>query len=244
MKSSSSPSNYRRPWVQTAIVAFVALLGVLGPPAATAQLWATPPIVEPGSPIRAEREASFQARLQHLSDGDSFVVRADDGRRVTIRLSAIDAPEKSQAHGDASRRSLRALIENQPLTIEPIKRDPYGRTVARVLVGDIDVGLEQVKAGMAWYYKRYEADLSVRERRDYSTQEARARSARLGLWADDDPLPPWRYREQQRRGSAPGTAASSPRLGWSTDSPMYDTSNAIRESQSFTGLSRLCLSVS
>jgi endonuclease YncB( thermonuclease family) len=168
--------------------------------AATAQPWATPPFVERPASLRAEREPPFQARLQHLSDGDSFVVRTEDGRRIPVRLSAIDAPEKSQAHGDVSRRALLSLIDRQLLTILPIKRDPYGRTVARVLVGDLDVGLEQVRAGMAWHYRRYESEQSPSERREYAAAEGRARNERIGLWADENPMPPWRFREEQRRG--------------------------------------------
>lgn len=180
------------------------IVGALSALPAQAQLWTTPPFSESGSPARMDREPPFQARLQNLSDGDSFVVRSEDGRRVTVRLSAIDAPEKIQAHGDSSRRSLLALLDKQSLTIIPIKRDPFGRTVAKVLVGERDVGLEQVRAGMAWHYRRYESEQSAQDRRDYAAAERRARAERLGLWADDQPLPPWRFREEQRRGQKMG----------------------------------------
>jgi len=175
----------------------LALLALIAPVAALAQWLGTPPYIE--APQRSEREAPFQARIQHLSDGDSFVVRTEDGRRVTVRLSAIDAPEKTQPYGDVSRRSLLALVEGKSLIIIPIKRDPYGRTVARVLVGEIDIGLAQVRAGMAWHYKRYESEQTLRERREYTSAEQRARDNGLGLWAQPEPVPPWRFREQQRR---------------------------------------------
>ena len=185
---------------RTAVMVGALAASTLGASPVHAQPWATPAFTEPASPARIEREQPFQARLQNLSDGDSFVVRAEDGRRVTVRLSAIDAPEKVQAHGDSSRRALLALLDKQLLTIIPIKRDPYGRTVAKVLVGELDVGLEQVRVGMAWHYRRYESEQSPQDRRDYATAERRARAERLGLWADEQPTPPWRYREEQRRG--------------------------------------------
>ncbi len=180
------------------------------PQVAVAQWLGTPPFIE--GPTRPEQEAPFRGRVQHLSDGDSFVVRAEDGRRVPVRLSAIDAPEKTQPHGDASRRSLLALLDDKPLTIIPVKRDPYGRTVARVLAGDVDVGLEQVRAGMAWHYKRYEAEQSPRDRRAYAAAEQRARETAMGLWAQPDPTPPWKFREQQRRkqGSLPANSLEAP----------------------------------
>jgi len=184
-------------------LALATIVGTLAPPV-LAQWLGTPPFVDAPprfeAPARSsEREAPFQARLQHLSDGDSFVVRAEDGRRISIRLSAIDAPEKVQPHGDVSRRALLALLENKLLTIIPIKRDPYGRTVARVLADERDVGLEQVKTGMAWHYKRYESEQSARDRREHAQAEQRARDAGIGLWSQPDPMPPWKFREQQRR---------------------------------------------
>lgn len=166
-------------------------------PFVQAQWLGTPPFID--APARPEQEAPFRGRIQHLSDGDSFVVRAEDGRRVPVRLSAIDAPEKNQLHGDVSRRALLALVDEKTLTIIPVKRDPYGRTVAKVMAGEVDVGLEQVRTGMAWHYKRYESEQTVRDRRAYAAAEQRAREASLGLWAQPDPIPPWRFREQQRR---------------------------------------------
>lgn len=180
-------------------LAFSTLLGCAGllatlpaPQLASAQ--PTPGVQAP----RAQAEPPFTARLQHLSDGDSFIVRTEDARRLTIRLIGIDAPEKAQPYGDDSRRLLRDTIDGQTLTILPVKRDPYGRLVARVFVADKDVALEQVRAGLAWHYRRYESDQTPRERREFSAAEQRAREAGIGLWADPSPLPPWRYREQQR----------------------------------------------
>jgi len=191
-------------WINRGVaLALATLVAVLAAPV-SAQWLGTPPFIDAPTRFEApsrssEREAPFRGRLQHLSDGDSFVVRAEDGRRISVRLSAIDAPEKVQPHGDMSRRALLALLDNKPLTVIPVKQDPYGRTVARVLVDDRDVGLEQVKAGMAWHYKRYEAEQSARDRREYAQAEQRAREAAIGLWAQPDPMPPWKFREQQRR---------------------------------------------
>ena len=199
-------------WINRgAVLALATLIASLTPPA-MAQWLGTPPFIDSQTRFEAparssEREAPFRGRLQHLSDGDSFIVRAEDGRRISVRLSAIDAPEKVQPHGDVSRRALLALLDNKPLTIIPVKQDPYGRTVARVLVDDRDVGLEQVKAGMAWHYKRYESEQSARDRRDYTHAEQRAREAAVGLWAQPDPMPPWKFREQQRRKQQGATDA-------------------------------------
>jgi endonuclease YncB( thermonuclease family) len=52
---------------------------------------------------------------------------------------------------------------------------------------------EQVRRGLAWVFDRYVKDRSL-----YSLQDA-ARSARLGLWTDATPVPPWEWRAAKRQ---------------------------------------------
>jgi len=133
-----------------------------------------------------------------IADGDSFTLTTPDGRRVGVRISGIDAPEKGQAWADASRDHLVKLLSYGPLAVEPIKTDPYGRQVARVRIRGEDIGLQQVQAGLAWYFVRYAADQRPDERERYARAEREARSAHRGLWTDPQPLAPWLYRQQRR----------------------------------------------
>jgi endonuclease YncB( thermonuclease family) len=142
-----------------------------------------------------------------VQDGDSLVFRGDDGARIRVRVAGIDAPEKSQAHAEASRRNLRALLRDRRIRIEPIKRDPYGRTVARVWVLDPerrprDAALAQLEAGLAWHFRRYRADQTPVEFARYARAEQAARSDRRGLWREDSPEPPWDFRTRGRRDRA------------------------------------------
>jgi endonuclease YncB( thermonuclease family) len=79
----------------------VALLALIAPVAALAQWAGTPPYIE--APNRAEREAPFQARIQHLSDGDSFVVRTEDGRRIPVRPMAMSRADRCSRSSRANR---------------------------------------------------------------------------------------------------------------------------------------------
>ena len=142
--------------------------------------------------------APFGGRIASVADGDSFTMTDDAGRRVQIRLSGIDAPERTQPYADVSRRSLRGLLESGPLRVEPLKVDRFGRVVARVSAGGRDVGLAQVEAGLAWHFRRYQAEQAPEERAAYARAERAAREARAGLWRDPDPLAPWLFRQQRR----------------------------------------------
>lgn len=146
-----------------------------------------------------------------VQDGDSFVFRGDDGTKLRIRVAGIDAPEKAQPFAEASRRHLRAQLRDRRIRIDPIKRDPYGRTVARVWVLDPerpprDAALAQVEAGLAWHFTRYRADQTSAEFARYARAERAALTARAGLWQEAAPEPPWAFRARMR----PGRGASAP----------------------------------
>ncbi|MEE9602302.1 MAG: thermonuclease family protein, partial [Thermoguttaceae bacterium] len=68
-----------------------------------------------------------------------------------IRLQGIDAPERKQPFGNASRKHLATLVAGQEITMKWDNRDRYGRIVGFVIVDGQDVNLAQVKAGMAWF---------------------------------------------------------------------------------------------
>jgi endonuclease YncB( thermonuclease family) len=149
--------------------------------------------------LRPERFVRpIQGRATRVYDGDSFALLGADGRRLQIRISGIDAPEKGQAFADRSRRHLSQLLLQKDLLITPIKTDVYGRIVAVVSADEQDIGLAQLRAGLAWHFLRYARDQSVEQRQAYARAEAEAREARVGLWRDREPLEPWRFREKQR----------------------------------------------
>jgi endonuclease YncB( thermonuclease family) len=55
----------------------------------------------------------------------------------------------------------------------------------------MDANLEQVKAGMAWHYRKYAKEQAVEDRATYAQAEDQARAGQRGLWRDPEPVPPW-----------------------------------------------------
>lgn len=140
-----------------------------------------------------------QAEIIHgvvvaVLDGDTITVL--DAARVQhrIRLSGIDAPEKHQAYGQRSKQSLSELVFNHAVDVHTHKRDRYGREIGKVLHNGQDVNLEQIRKGMAWFYRQYERELTEEDRKLYDASEASARLSRVGLWRDESPTPPWEFR--------------------------------------------------
>ena len=146
-------------------------------------------------PARAD---SLTGRVVRVADGDTITVLDANNQQHKLRLSGIDAPEIKQAYGQASRKHLSALVAGKTVLAEWYKRDKYGRTVAKVLLDGQDVCLEQIKAGMAWHYKKYQQEQTPQDRAIYAVAEDEARSARRGLWKEADPMPPWEWRAAKR----------------------------------------------
>jgi len=141
---------------------------------------------------------TLQGRVVAIADGDTVTVLDNTNTQWKIRLMGIDAPERKQAFGSKSKKSLSALLFNKQVTVEYSKKDKYGRTVGKIIVNGVDANLEQVKAGMAWHYKKYQNEQSVEDRFMYADAEIMARSKKLGLWFDAEPIPPWDWRKQQK----------------------------------------------
>jgi endonuclease YncB( thermonuclease family) len=141
---------------------------------------------------------TLTGRVVRVTDGDTIVVLDADKVQHKIRLQGIDAPERGQAFGTKSKEHLSDLVAGKSVVVDYNKYDRYQRVLGKVLVNDEDVNLEQVGAGMAWHYKRYQGEQSVSDRIKYSDAELEARRKKLGLWRDSNPIPPWDYRQAER----------------------------------------------
>lgn len=147
------------------------------------------------APAHAEQ---WRGRVVAIADGDTLTLLDAERRQHRIRLDGIDAPERTQPFGQRARQSLAALAHGRDAVAECPKTDRYGRAVCRVFVDGVDVGLEQVRRGLAWHYQRYAHEQHPQARAEYARAEGQARRGGAGLWSERDPTPPWDYRRTAR----------------------------------------------
>ncbi|CAN1213520.1 Thermonuclease family protein [Tumidithrix helvetica PCC 7403] len=161
------------------------------------------PVVDSAAIARSVKRLAKSCEVKRVSDGDTIVVRCHS-EEVKIRFCGIDAPERSQPLGQASRAKLRELmaINGGRVLVTEIERDRYGRTVAEVEVvkGDkqLFVNAEMVRSGLAYHYERYSKNCPHRQA--IASAESEAKSKRLGVWNGDYERP-WDYRKHQRSNS-------------------------------------------
>lgn len=138
----------------------------------------------------------LSGRVVGVADGDTITVLYNTNTQHKIRLNGIDAPEKKQAFGNVSKKSLSDMVFGKQVDVEWNKVDRYGRKVGKVMLNDEDVNLEQIKLGLAWFFRKYQSDLVPADRVAYAQAQQEAEEGRLGLWLEQNPIAPWDFRKR------------------------------------------------
>ena len=144
----------------------------------------------------AIQAATLVGKVVGISDGDTIKVLDSNKTEHKIRLMGIDAPEKSQAFGAASKQALSNYLYQREVTVEYKKKDRYQRILGKVVLDKQDICLTMISDGMAWHYKDYEKEQSKTDRDLYSQAELKARQAKIGLWQDANPVAPSTFRRK------------------------------------------------
>jgi len=139
-------------------------------------------------------------RCVEVLDGDTFTVKI--GEKVyEVDIRAIDAPEAGQEFGNECREFLGSLVLNREVHLEDVSGTDGKRFTARVLVDEQDVAEVLIQNGMAWHDLRHDS------REELILEQIKARTAGRGLWAQENPVPPWQWRasHEEKEGPAPRT---------------------------------------
>ena len=136
--------------------------------------------------------------------GKGLVAWGDSFKMATINESnhelhqciilGVDTPKPGQLFYNQATEATKKMIRHKMLTLRVMRRDYLNHECVFVYEGKLNVGLELVRQGWAWYdgeeFDGAEA---------YQEAEAQAREKKIGLWTQDDPVPPWEFYEQQQK---------------------------------------------
>jgi micrococcal nuclease len=141
-------------------------------------------------------DTALRGRAVKIVDGDTFdLLPAGAPRPVRIRLHGIDCPERGMDYGKAAKEAFGEIMRDQSLRVVAVDSDRYGRVVGHVYTdAGTWVNLEMVRRGMAWHYSAYSADQRLAD------AERKARASRVGLWSQSQPVAPWDWRKEKRKG--------------------------------------------
>lgn len=155
----------------------------------------------------------LRGRVISISDGDTITILDAARQQHKVRLNGIDAPEKDQDFGQVSKKHLSDLVFGKDVAVLWSKKDKYGRIIGTVMLGSTNVNLEQLKAGLAWYYRQYAGDVPAVNRESYERAELEARRAGRGLWRQSNPTPPWEFRHPGQPSTPTSTGVPRPTSG-------------------------------
>lgn len=136
--------------------------------------------------------SKISGRIVGVTDGDTVLLLTNEREQVKIRLNSIDAPEKSQAFGNKSKRSLSDLCMGKDADVDVQGRDKYGRTLGELFCQGKSANIHQIENGFAWVYRKYSSDQNLID------IEAMAKAEGRGLWNDPAPVAPWDFRHGVR----------------------------------------------
>jgi endonuclease YncB( thermonuclease family) len=136
--------------------------------------------------------ADFAARVVTVHEGDRLTIH-HDGRNETIYLKDIDCPDLKQPYGKQAKLVTAAFVGHRDVVVRGLKRDKQGRVSAEVFLHDgRNVGHELLKEGLAWWRRSASSDAGL------EVVEELARASGKGLWADSDPVPPWKWKAPKK----------------------------------------------
>jgi micrococcal nuclease len=147
-------------------------------------------ILSHGLPSTTAAAAATTATIVRAVDGDTLLIRTD-GKQQRVRIIGIDTPESVRpgvrpecgAHrASQSMKKLAPAGAAVTLTGDPTQSDTdrYGRWLRYATVNGRDVGLAQVRKGLADVY--IYAGVKFRRADRYQAAERAAKQQRRGVW--------------------------------------------------------------
>lgn len=100
---------------------------------------------------------TYQIRVIRVVDGDTLHADVDLGCDIhvalTLRLARTNAPELTTEAGPRSRQWLEDALDGRDVVLKTVKdrREKYGRYLAELFVGDININDAMVATGYAGY---------------------------------------------------------------------------------------------
>ena len=141
--------------------------------------------------VPAPAHAEFKARVVTVHEGDRLTIY-HQGRSQTVNLEGIDCPELNQPYGKQAKHATAAYLGGREILVRALAKDRQGRLWADIYLFDgRRVSDELVKEGLAW------ARAGTGDAR-LSDLEELARAEGRGLWSDQHPVPPWKWKPAKR----------------------------------------------
>ncbi len=148
----------------------------------------------------------MHAKVVAYGSATAFAVLDPAQKLRRVKLTGVDAPEKSQRFAQQAQRLASDYLGAGPIAVAIDEVGPDKRVHGRVRIDGRDVGLILLEAGLAWCDPTDSGRLPAALQGAYAHACEQARDQRRGLWQDANPVPPWEYRKIPRFDPPPSRA--------------------------------------
>lgn len=147
--------------------------------------------------VRLKSSANLVGYIGRVWGGDNFEF-GDESALHYFFITGVDCPEPGQPFYQQAKRFLMRRYRHKLLEFTSDGYDDWKREFGHVFYVDkngrsVDVGLSLIENGMAWYdgnqFEGAEA---------YRAAFEDAKSKKIGLWAQPNPVPPWEFYQRQQ----------------------------------------------
>lgn len=145
------------------------------------------------APTHAKEAGFYPIKVEKVIDGDTINAKYNNFP-IKIRLYGIDAPEKTQAYGEESKKELeKILARNTDILFELLDNDRYNRKVGIIHLGKGEsVQIKLIQSGSAWINAKY---CTIPLCSYWTDLEKIAKQEKQGLWKENNSVPPWEWRK-------------------------------------------------
>jgi endonuclease YncB( thermonuclease family) len=153
--------------------------------ATTTSTFTMTPIVASPVPSIADclpkNSADQKGIVTEVIDGDTIIVRLEDGNIYSVRYIGIDAAERDlQYFAEAYNANADLVLQKEVLLIKDVSdTDQYGRLLRYIVVGDVFVNQQLIEQGFA-RAMQYPPDVACAQA--FSLAEQAARSSQVVIW--------------------------------------------------------------
>lgn len=152
------------------------------PPAVAAQ---APPAQNLISPVASkEQQPNVQYIVTTVLTGDMINVLGSDNQQVQVRIFGIVTPKLDQNFGKEARDHLSRQLLGKTVSLILKRTTKDGVLFAEVLKDGVNIGVEQVRSGLAQVAGDEMLQKDPQTLSSYSNAEFIARSGRFGIWSD------------------------------------------------------------
>ncbi len=145
---------------------------------------------------------TVEGKVTRVDDGDIITVVGEGSSNFEVRLYGIDTPEirrdrePGQPYGATAKQILTRMILGKTVTLEIWDIGTDRRMLGIVYLDRRNINKEMLLMGMGWASHEH---VWTPHTREFIKAERRARETKRGLWKDDHPVPPWKFRAQGRK---------------------------------------------